>query len=41
MAMKIPVGVINAIDEYFKVNNEIKLLAAEKEELGATIKRYI
>ena len=41
MSVKIPVGIINAIDEYFRVNNEIKLLEAEKGELGTAIKKYM
>ena len=41
MAIKVPVGIIKAIDEYFRVNNEIKLLEAEKSSLATTIKQYM
>lgn len=38
---KIPLGVIKAIDELYRLRNEVKLLEAAEKELADTIKRYM
>jgi hypothetical protein len=38
---KIPVGVVKAIDELYRLRNEIKLLQAAEKETADTVKRYM
>jgi hypothetical protein len=38
---KIPLGVIKAIDELYRLRNEIKLIEAEEKEMADTVKRYM
>jgi len=39
--IKLPIGIIKAVDELFRVKNEIKLLEAEHTELKDTITQYM
>ena len=38
---KIPVGVTKAIDELYRVRNDLKLLEAQEKELADTIKQFM
>lgn len=39
--MKIPVGVIKAIDELFRKKTEMKMLKADIDELSSTVKKFM